>query len=122
MQGSAVRGLDVIFFQFSIFLSNFPKRKHPNVYQNAFNSSKYPRKKLKVISKRRVNENGKWSEGPTLKYKRKNHAVGIVTDEYTMEKIVFVTGGDGEDGAELKSTEKLLENSNTWSTGKNSLE
>ena len=39
-----------------------------------------------------------------------------------MEKFVFVTGGDGEDGAELKFTEKLLENSNTWSTGKNSLE
>ena len=33
---------------------------------------------------------------------------------------MFVTGGDGEDGAELKSTEKLLVNSNTWSTGDNS--
>ena len=39
-----------------------------------------------------------------------------------MEKFVFVTGGDGEDGAELKSTEKLLVNSNTWSTGNNLLE
>ena len=79
-------------------------------------------KKTKSDFKRRVNEYGKWSEGPTLKYKRKNHAVGIVTDEYTLEKLAFVTGGDGDDGAELKSTEKLLVNSNTWSTGENSLE
>ena len=66
--------------------------------------------------KRGVNENGQWSEGPKLKFKRRNHAVGIVTDKITLEKIVVVTGGDGEEG-ELKSTEKLLENSNWWSLG-----
>ena len=63
-----------------------------------------------------MNENGQWSEGPKLKFKRKNHAVGKVTDKITLKKIFVVTGGDGEAG-ELKSTEIMLENSNWWSLG-----
>ena len=47
-------------------------------------------------------------------YKRKYHAVGIVTDEITMEKLVAVTGGTNEEGI-LRSTEIMLENSNSWS-------
>ena len=72
-----------------------------------------------------MNENGQWSEGPKLKFKRKNHAVGKVTDKITLEKIFVVTGGDGEagelKGPELKSTEIMLENSNLWSLGEISL-
>ena len=59
-------------------------------------------------------EEGHWYEGPTMQYKRKNHAVGVVTDKSTLRRLVVVTGGVGEEG-ELKSTEILLENS--WSKG-----
>ena len=52
-----------------------------------------------------------------MKHKRRNHAVGIVTDEITMEKVVAVTGGTNEEG-ELRSTEIMLENSNSWYAGK----
>ena len=71
-------------------------------------------KKTKSDFKRRVNENGKWSEGPTLKYKRKNHAVGVVTDKSTLKRLVVVTGGVGEEG-KVKPTEILLKDS--WSIG-----
>ncbi len=55
-----------------------------------------------------------WSNGPALNQERQNHAVGIVTDEATQEKLVTVTGGwDGYDV--LKSTEVLL--AGTWSIG-----
>ena len=60
-------------------------------------------------------EKGKWFEGPTMQYKRKKHAVGIVTDRMTLKKFVVVTGGVSDEGA-LKSTEILLEDS--WTKGK----
>ena len=60
-------------------------------------------------------EKGIWSEGPTMQYRRKKHAVGIVTDRMTLKKFVVVTGGVGVEGA-LKSTEILLEDS--WTKGK----
>ena len=44
---------------------------------------------------------------------RVNHAVGIVTDETTQEKLVTVTGG--WNGAPMKSTEILI--GDTWSLG-----
>ena len=62
-------------------------------------------------------EKGIWSEGPPMQYKRRNHAVGIVTDRITLEKVVFVTGGEGEVG-QLKSTEKL---DTSWSEGESLL-
>ena len=65
--------------------------------------------------KNNLHEEGKWSEGPTMQYKRKKHAVGIVTDRMTLKKFVVVTGGVGVEGA-LKSTEILLEDS--WTKGK----
>ena len=55
-----------------------------------------------------------WSNGPTLNKKRMSHAVGIVTDEVTQEKLVVVTGGY-IDGNVLKSTEVLFDS--TWSIG-----
>ena len=58
-------------------------------------------------------EKGTWSDGPTMQHKRQNHAVGIVIDKTTLEKIVFVTGGEGKEG-QLKSTEKLTK---SWSEG-----
>ena len=58
---------------------------------------------------------GNWSDGPKLNQGRKDHAVGIVTDEATQEKLVTVTGGwDGPPNT-LKSTEVLL--AGTWSIG-----
>ena len=59
-------------------------------------------------------EKGHWYGGPTMQYKRKNHAVGVVTDESTLKRLIVVTGGVGEEGT-LKSTEILMENS--WSKG-----
>ena len=57
---------------------------------------------------------GEWSNGPALNQERHKHAVGIVTDEATQEKLVTVTGGwDGSNA--LKSTEVLL--AGTWSIG-----
>ena len=57
---------------------------------------------------------GEWSNGPALNQARQSHAVGIVTDEATQEKLVIVTGGwDGSNA--LKSTEVLL--AGTWSIG-----
>ena len=34
-----------------------------------------------------------WLSGQPMKYPRQYHAVGIVIDEVTLEKLVFVTGG-----------------------------
>ena len=62
-------------------------------------------------------EKGTWSDGPAMQHKRQNHAVGIVIDKSTLEKIVFVTGGVGEEGP-LKSTEKLT---TSWSKGESLL-
>ena len=56
---------------------------------------------------------GNWSDGPKLNQGRENHAVGIVTDEATHEKLVIVTGG--YNGFNLKSTEILI--SDAWSLG-----
>ena len=56
---------------------------------------------------------GEWSNGPALNQARQSHAVGIVTDEATQEKLVIVTGGAY--GSALKSTEVLL--AGTWSIG-----
>ena len=55
-----------------------------------------------------------WSNGPALNQERESHAVGIVTDEATQEKLVTVTGGWNGYIA-LKSTEVLL--AGTWSIG-----
>ena len=59
-----------------------------------------------------------WSDGPTLNQERQNHAVGIVIDEVTREKLVIVTGGTYYDNGfiRLKSTEVLLDAA--WSIGK----
>ena len=57
---------------------------------------------------------GEWSNGPALNHARYRHAVGIVTDEATQEKLVTVTGG-WNDLISLKSTEVLL--AGTWSIG-----
>ena len=35
----------------------------------------------------------KWSDGPILVFKRKDHAVGVITDETTLKKLIAVTGG-----------------------------
>ena len=57
---------------------------------------------------------GEWSNGPALNQKREAHAVGIVTDEATRQKLVTVTGGyNGLDA--LKATEVLL--AGAWSIG-----
>ena len=61
-----------------------------------------------------------WSNGPTLNQKREDHAVGIVIDEVTKEKLVIVTGGDyyhNNNFIYLKSTEVLLDA--TWVIGEN---
>ena len=60
-----------------------------------------------------------WLHGPLLNQERRNHAVGIVMDETTKEKLVTVTGGysgGANYGANLDSTEVLL--ADTWSKGK----
>ena len=57
---------------------------------------------------------GEWSNGPALNQERELHAVGIVTDEATQEKLVTVTGG-WNGYITLKSTEVLL--AGTWSIG-----
>ena len=73
---------------------------------------------LDVISSEKTfyfnHTNKKWSEGPELNHDRFNHAVGIVTDEATQEKLVIVTGG-WNGYIVLKSTEVLL--AGTWSIG-----
>ena len=60
---------------------------------------------------------GSWSGGPSLKQPRHDHAVGIVFDEVTKDKIVLVTGGsccyDFDNG--MKSTELFWDKS--WSAG-----
>ena len=55
-----------------------------------------------------------WSWGPVLNQARFNHAVGIVTDEATQEKFVFVAGGKNLNI--LNSTEILI--NQTFSFGK----
>ena len=55
-----------------------------------------------------------WSNGPTLNKKRMIHAVGIVTDEVSQEKLVVVTGGY-INGNVSKSTEVLFDS--IWSIG-----
>ena len=62
---------------------------------------------------------GNWSEGPELNQARTSHAVGIVTDEATQEKLVIVTGGSNNEIMKLKSTEILI--SEVWSLGKKKL-
>ena len=56
-----------------------------------------------------------WSWGPALNQARFNHAVGIVTDEATQEKFVFVAGGNIYMSI-LNSTEVLI--NQTFSFGK----
>ena len=58
---------------------------------------------------------GVWSWGPALNQARFYHAVGIVTDEATQEKFVFVTGGNIYMSI-LNSTEILI--NQTFSFGK----
>ena len=53
-----------------------------------------------------------WSDGPGLNQARDLHAVGVVTDETTQEKLVTVTGGQP---GPMKSTEILIDD--TWSLG-----
>ena len=71
-----------------------------------------------------------WPHGPILNKQRRNHAVGIVTDEATHQKLVVVTGGDGvysqsDFGSNrglidlLNSTEVLL--AGNWTLGKGSI-
>ena len=55
-----------------------------------------------------------WSWGPALNQARFYHAVGIVTDEATQEKFVFVAGGKNLNI--LNSTEILI--NQTFSFGK----
>ena len=55
-----------------------------------------------------------WSWGPSLIQARFNHAVGIVTDEASQEKFVFVAGGINSNI--LNSTEILI--NQTFSYGK----
>ena len=57
-----------------------------------------------------------WSWGPSLNQARFNHAVGIVTDEATQDKFVFVAGGMKGSGMNLNSTEILI--NQTFSYGK----
>ena len=38
-------------------------------------------------------EKGQWSDGPTMLFKRRDHAVGVITDETTLKKLIAVTGG-----------------------------
>ena len=57
-----------------------------------------------------------WSSGPALNQARFYHAVGIVTDEATQEKFVFVAGGTKGSGMNLNSTEILI--NQTFSFGK----
>ena len=38
-------------------------------------------------------DKGKWSDGPILLFKRRDHAVGVITDETTLKKLIAVTGG-----------------------------
>ena len=66
---------------------------------------------------------GNWFDGPELNQGRQEHAVGIVTDEVTQEKLVIVTAGcyyhSNSAGYgqwhNLKSTEILI--SDVWSLG-----
>ena len=62
-----------------------------------------------------------WPHGPILNKQRQNHAVGIVTDEATHQKLVVVTGGDGVYNQInlLNSTEVLL--AGNWTLGKGSI-
>ena len=59
-------------------------------------------------------QEGHWSDGPTMQYRRRNHAVGVVTDRITLKKFLVVTGGVSEEGT-LMSSEILFGDS--WSKG-----
>ena len=56
-----------------------------------------------------------WLNGPALIQARDSHAVGIITDENTMEKLLIVTGGVSY-GVLIYATEILIENQ--WNLGK----
>ena len=58
-------------------------------------------------------DKGKWSDGPILLFKRRDHAVGVITDETTLKKLIAVTGGSQ---FAPKSIEILLEKK--WLVGK----
>ena len=56
-----------------------------------------------------------WSDGPSLTQGRVYHAAGVVTDEFTNEKLIVTTGGVANYHL-LDSIEVLFENQ--WHTGK----
>ena len=60
-----------------------------------------------------------WLNGPALIQARDSHAVGIITDENTMEKLLIVTGGVSY-GVLIYATEILIENQ--WNLGKKDCE
>ena len=59
-------------------------------------------------------KHGNWSDGPELFLARALNAAGIVTDEATQEKLLFVTGGQTINNT-FKSTEVLI--GHNWELG-----
>ena len=58
-----------------------------------------------------------WSDGPMLKQGRMLHTAGVVTDEFTNEKLIVATGGRLTWSLEtLDSIEVLFDNQ--WHIGK----
>ena len=76
-----------------------------NKYQGVVSSTIYYNHKEK-----------KWINGPNLIQERMKHAAGIVTDEFTRETFVMVTGGIGDNPGPLSSTEFLKDGN--WNQGK----
>ena len=57
-----------------------------------------------------------WSDGPMLRQGRMLHAAGVVTDEFTNEKLIVATGGRSSSFEHLDSIEVLFDNQ--WHIGK----
>ena len=59
-----------------------------------------------------------WSDGPMLRQGRVDHAAGVVTDEFTNEKLIVATGGSLSLSSDttLDTIEVLFDNQ--WHIGK----
>ena len=58
-----------------------------------------------------------WSDGPILRQGRTSHAAGVVTDEFTNEKLIVATGGSYDSIDVILDTIEVLFD-NQWHIGK----
>ena len=58
-----------------------------------------------------------WSDGPILRQGRTSHAAGVVTDEFTNEKLIVATGGSYDSIDVILDTIAVLFD-NQWHIGK----